>query len=454
MLDGLWLSPLRRGIFEPLVYLKNGSPFRQYWGELEETQYLPESSLRGAQWKKLESLLKYVWENNTFYRSRFEEAGITPDMIRSPDDLSRIPILTKEEIRQNTPHMISCGIEKSELMQFKTGGSTGKSLDIYLTEECSELRNACARRHDRWTGWEVGEPIAAVWGNPYLPVSIKEKLKNWFLTPLIYLDTMNVTEMAVINFASEWNRVKPTLLYGHAHSIYILAQFVCKLGLTNIRPRGILSTSMMLLPHERKVIEDVFGIKVTDRYGCEEVSLIASECEKHDGMHLNIEHLFIEFIKDDGGYAASGEPGRIVVTDLMNRAMPFIRYQIEDVGVPTGRQCSCGRGLPLIESVAGRVADFLVKKDGTRIAGISLIENTLTRIAGIDQMQIVQESLDQLHLNLVVSAYFGKNQEDELVSYFNDLFGNDIKVDIDLTDAIAPERNGKYRFSICKVGLD
>jgi phenylacetate-CoA ligase len=208
---------------------------------------------------------------------------------------------------------------------------------------------------------------------------------------------------------------------------------------------------MMLMPHERKMIEEVFAVKVTDRYGCEEVSLFSSECEKHEGMHLNIEHLFIEFIKDDGSHAAAGEPGRIIVTDLMNRAMPFIRYQVEDVGVPTDRKCSCGRGLPLMESVTGRVADFLVKNDGTRVAGVSLIENTLTGIPGIDQMQIVQESLDQIILRIVPGETYQRTTEIRLIEYFKEIFGESVNIEIDTVSFIQAESSGKYRFTICKV---
>ena len=451
MLDRYRFSPLRRFLFEPLIYLKNGSPFRSYWQELEKTQYLPESVLLRRQWQRLEELMKFVWENNAFYRSRFEMAGITPDTFVSPQDMQRIPILTKEEIRQNTLQMISRGFALPELLQFKTGGSTGKALDIYITEDCSELRNACARRHDRWTGWEVGEPIAAVWGNPHLPSSFKDKLKNCLMTPFIYLDTMSVTEQSVRIFASEWDRVHPTLLFGHAHSLYLLAQYVRDLNIKGIRPRGILSTSMMLLPHERKIIEEVFCTRVTDRYGCEEVSLIASECEKHEGMHLNIEHLYVEFIKEDGGYAVPGEPGKIVLTDLMNKAMPFIRYQVEDVGVPSERKCSCGRGLPLMESVAGRVADFLIKSDGSRVAGVSLIENTLTKIPGIDQMQIVQERIDHITLRVVPGGDFTDLSQIQLQEYFANLFGKTVTVEINLVSCIAPEPSGKYRFSICRI---
>ena len=339
--------------------------------------------------------MRYVYNNNVFYRDRFDQAGICPSDISTAEDLVKLPILTKEDVRQNTAQMISHGFDMKLLQAAKTGGSTGKSLNLYFTEECSELRNACARRHDCWSGWQPGEPIAACWGNPKFPKTLKEKLKFALLQPYIFLDTMHVDKASVEDFLSQWRKVKPTLLYGHAHSLYLLAQSIRQYGLQAPRLTGILSTSMMLIPSERKIIEDVFGVKVTDRYGCEEVSLIASECEQHQGMHLNIEHLVIEFLREDGTPASPGGPGKIVVTDLMNMAMPFIRYQVEDVGVPSDRVCSCGRGLPLMEHVTGRVADFLVKPDGSKVAGVSLIENTLTHFAGIVQMQIVQNALDR-----------------------------------------------------------
>ena len=136
-----------------------------------------------------------------------------------------------------------------------------------------------------------------------------------------------------------------------------------------------------------------FGCKVNDRYGSEEVALIACECEQHQGMHLNIEHLFIEFLRPDGTDAQAGEEGAIVITDLLNRGMPFIRYRIEDVGVPSDRTCSCGRGLPLMERVTGRVADYLKRRDGSLVAGVSLVERTLTAIPGIEQLQVVQPAV-------------------------------------------------------------
>ena len=447
------LPSLFRRAATRLYFSVTGSPRYSCMKRLEATQFLPEEILKDMQFKRLGSMLRYAYEKNRFYKSRFDEAGVQPSDIECPDDLKKIPVLTKEEVRDHTMEMISAGYQPGDLLQFKTGGSTGKALRIFITEECSELRNACAWRHDKWSGWDVGEPIGAVWGNPELPNSIKSKLKNWLLAPIIYLDTMNVTDKSVEKFAEEWKKTKPTLLFGHAHSIYILAQYVNKLSIQSIAPIGIISSSMMLLPHERKLIENVFNVSVTDRYGCEEVSLIASECEKHEGLHLNIEHLYIEFLKDDGSDAAFNEPGRIVITDLENKAMPFIRYQVEDVGVQTDRKCSCGRGLPLLESVTGRVADFLIKKDGVKVAGISLIENTLTKIPGIDQMQIIQESLENIRINVVPGPLFTDESSKGLIGYFKDLFGKPVNIQIRIVEAIKPEKSGKYRFSICKLSL-
>jgi phenylacetate-CoA ligase len=446
------LTPyFRRKVIAPLHAWVAGSPKYSYWRELEKTQYLSEEELLEKQWMRLKSLFNFVYEKNDFYRKRFEAYGFGPQDIATPEDVRKIPKLTKQEIRAHCTGMISKGYSSESLLRFKTGGSTGRALEIYITEECSELRNACAQRHDRWSGWEIGEPVGAVWGNPDIPQNLKGRLRDWLLSPCIYLDTMSVTDQAVKEFARSWEKSRPTLLFGHAHSLYLLAQYIRKLEISAVRPKAIISTSMMLLPHERDVIEDAFGVKVVDRYGCEEVSLIASECEKHEGMHLNIEHLYIEFLGEDGHPVRAGEPGRIVVTDLMNYAMPFIRYEVEDIGVPLVAKCSCGRGFPLMEKVTGRFADFLIKADGTRIAGVSLIENTLTKIPGIDQMQIIQENFQRITLRVVPGASYSQSASDALKDYFLKTFEQDLDVNIELVGEIRPEQSGKYRFSICKI---
>lgn len=445
------LALLRRHFFEPMHLMISGSPKLSYWKTLEKTQWHGKGQLEEIQWQRMKKLWHFLWQSNSFYRERFRNAGLDVDSLSCLNDIRKLPLLSKKDIRDNENELISDGYDKNRLLHFKTGGSTGKALDLYMTEKCSELRNACARRHDRWAGWEPGEAVGAVWGNPKLPNTFKDKLRNRLIQPFIYLDTMAVSEESVWRFVADWQRERPSLLFGHAHSIFVLARQVEALGINEVRPAGILSTSMMLLPHERNYIEKIFGVKVTDRYGCEEVSLIGCECEEHDGMHMNIEHLVIEFLSDDDKCVATGELGNIVVTDLMNLAMPLVRYRVEDLGVPLDRQCPCGRGLPLMGTVTGRVADFLLKKNGTKVAGISLIENTLTRIEGLDQLQIVQEDLAHFCLNVVPGKSYSAAAGEALLSYFKEIFGSDINVQLRLVYEIPAEKSGKYRFSKCRV---
>jgi phenylacetate-CoA ligase len=164
-----------------------------------------------------------------------------------------------------------------------------------------------------------------------------------------------------------------------------------------------------------------------------------------------VDHNIVEFLRDDGSPCAPGEDGRIVVTELINYGMPMIRYEVGDRGVPSDRICPCGRGLPLMESVTGRVADFLVATDGHRVAGISIIENTLTKLPGIKQMQVIQEEARRLEVNLVPGAEYGPATEAELVTSLQEYLGPEVAVGVNRVDRIPQEKTGKYRFTICRL---
>lgn len=445
------IPQIRRNIIEPLWAIKAKSPLLAYWKVLDKRQYFSEERLLEDQWKKVKQIVQFAHDHNGYYKKVFGSIGLKPEDINNKADFKNIPITTKKDIREKSKQLISEGYKKETLLKAKTGGSTGTPLELYMTEHCAHLKKAATRRSDMWSGWKPGEPVGAVWGNPDYPVTFKNKLRNQLISPFVYLDTMRLDEAAVLKFAKAWRKEKPSLLFGHSHSLYLLAVFCEELNISEICPKSIISTSMMLLPHERKTIENVFGVKVFDRYGCEEVSLIASECETHEGFHLNIDHLFVEFIKPDGRDALPGEEGKIVVTDLLNKAMPIIRYRVEDVGIPSHKKCSCGRGLPLMEKVSGRTADFLIREDNSLVAGVSMIERTLTRIQGVMQMQIIQEAINDIQINIVKNDKYNDDSKDQLINEFIDVFGNNALINIDYVRRIKQEKSGKYRFSITKV---
>jgi len=430
--------------------MKEGSQRRKYLRALSSSQWLDRENLDQEQWKRLREVVTYAFKHCLYYRKRFASVGFEGALL-DREHFRRLPLLTKRDIRENGDALLSGEFRREDLVEARTGGSTGVALRLYFDKRCQELRNAAAMRSDRWAGRDIGMKVAAVWGNPPVARTLKSKIRNLLLDRTIYLDTMEISETSVKRFVDDWRRAKPQVLFGHSHSIYILANYCRRLGVEDLRPRGIISTSMMLLRPERDVIERVFQCRVTDRYGCEEVGLIACECQHHEGLHINMDHVWVEFLREDGTEARPGEEAEIVVTDLVNRGMPLIRYRVEDRGVPTDRICSCGRALPLVERVMGRQADFLKRADGSLVAGVSLVERTLTEIEGIEQMQLVQDDLHCVTARIVKDDDFTDESARALCKELETVFGSGVTIRLEYVSALDQTRSGKYRFAICNV---
>ena len=441
---------LVRNLFEPAWDLYEGSVRLRTLRHLRQTQWQSPEELLTAGNTKLTTMVCHAAATSPFYRARFAEAGIDPTKVTGIEDLRTLPLLTKDDIRAHTDEILSTAYDKQDLATAKTGGSTGVALQVYCDRKGVEKRAGAALRSDEWSGWRIGQPLAAIWGNPPVPRTLKNKLHRLLKDRIIYLDTMKIDDVAIDRFLAQWRRMKPGMLYGHAHSIFILCENLKNRG-RSLNPQGVVATSMMLIEPERRLIEDVCSIPVTNRYGCEEVSLIGCECAEHRGMHLNADHNIVEFLRDDGTPCAPGQDGAIVVTELINFGMPMIRYEVGDRGVSTDRLCLCGRGLPLMESITGRTADFLKAQDGSRVAGISIIENTLTKLPGIKQLQIVQDEALSVAVNLVPGDGYGDEVAGELTETLRDILGRDFVVDINQVEAMPRESSGKYRFTICRI---
>ena len=438
------LDLINRHVLQPLAARKAGSRHLEYLRLLERTQFDSHEVVQARQLGALKSMLLHAWNTVPFYRRVWSAAGVHPSDVRSFHDLEALPILTKSHIRKHELDLVSRAFDVSKLRVKRTSGSTGVPLTIRIDEPAVQWKYACTLRSDQWSGWRLGQRVAKVWGNPeYRHFGWKGRLRNALLDRAVYLDTLNLNSDRIREFTHSIRRHRPGLIFGHAHSLYLLACQLKKAGVSDIRPHGIISTAMLLHDWQRSVIEQVFGCKVTNRYGCEEVSLIASECEAHQGLHFNSDSIYAE-----------PNGGQLLVTDLTNHAMPLIRYQIGDVVVPTERRCTCGRGLPMIDRIEGREADYVVTPSGAFISGISLTENFALHIAGAAQVQIVQETLHDLRIRLVADEAFGDRSHRQIESLVQATFGPTMKYEVELVDAIPQEASGKYRFCISKVARE
>lgn len=442
-----WLS---KHLAYPLWDIKDGSRVRQHLSELNKSQWQHRDQLLAQQWKRARDIVKYAFDHCAYYRDCLADIA-SQGVVQDWKEFKRLPLLTKQEMRHNRERMISREFRLEDLVEARTGGSTGVALTVHFDERCQEMRNAAAMRSDQWAGWDLGMKVAAIWGNPPAADTLKKKIRNLLLDRTFYLDTMNINPRSVRDFVTQWRRTRPRMIFGHSHSIYILAMYLRQMGILDLRPRGIVATSMMLLAPERELIQRTFACQVTNRYGCEEAGLIACECEQHDGLHINVDHIVVEFLRDDGSEAAAGEDAQIVVTDVVNRGMPLIRYVIGDMGVASDRACACGRGLPLMERVTGRRADFLKRPDGSLVAGVSLVERTLTAVPGIEQMQLVQDELYRVRARIVASDDFTGESEQVLRSELQHVFGHEVTIDLERVSALDQTPTGKYRFAICNA---
>jgi phenylacetate-CoA ligase len=435
-----------RAALGPLWARWERSPYVHHYRQLRRAQFDAPETIRARQRARLADLLKHARATVPFYRDRLSATAC-----KDLDCFPQLPVLTKDDIRRAGSRLLSQEYATAQLRRKTTSGSTGVSLEIFVDEASMQWKRACTLRSDEWSGWRFGEPVAKVWGNPeYLRHGWRRRLRNALLERATYLDTLHLTEQALAGFAQRLKRHPPSLLFGHAHSLFLLAEYLKTNEISTNRPRGIIATAMVLHTWQRRVIEEVFACPVTDRYGCEEVSLIACQCERHEGLHINSDGVFVEILRD-GQPAAPGVAGNVVVTDLTNRAMPLIRYEVGDVAVASARRCPCGRGLPLLERIEGREADFVVTQRGELISGISLTENFALQVPGIAQLQIVQERVDHFLFRVVRDETFGPRSLCQLQALVQRRFGDETSFACEFVDRIPQEPSGKYRFCISRV---
>jgi phenylacetate-CoA ligase len=433
------LSLARAGELAQLRYLR----------EFEHTQFLPEEEIRALQWRRLRALLDHAYAQCPFYRRRFERAGLLPSDLRGLDDLRALPILEKRDIQEHGESMVAQNWPRGDLIRNQTGGSTGTPVAFYLSKARKCSRAAATLRHNRWAGWQIGDRAAVIWGAPRdrPSDSWRARLRGILLREPLWLDTGNVTEASLAAFHTALLRYKPRILQAYARSAVLFARYLQMRGLTPHRPHALVTSAEVLESDERRLLEDVFGCPVFNRYGCREVSVLASECPAQRGLHIMAEGLYLE-IETPRGPAAPGEMGSILVTDLLNHAMPLIRYRIGDLGAWASGSCPCGRGLPRLERVAGRVTDFLVGSDGRLVSGVFLATYVVAQRPSLGQVQILQSRAGAVTYRIKPGRAFHRERDlAYLQAATRQHLGAAATIDSEIVEDLPTEPSGKFLFS-------
>jgi len=419
---------------------------------LRKTQWWTYSRLEQLQQKKLRALLKHAYENVPYYHKVFRELGLKPEDIKTANDLIKLPFLTKENVQNNIDKLVAKNYNKQKLIPYSTGGSTGEPMNFFVDKTVLSWNAAAAYREWSWAGYNIGDKIAYLWGAPQdlsRNAELKARLVN-LMHRRIMLDAYIMTEKILDEYVRKLEKFKPKVINAYASAVYLMAQYMEKKGIDDIRPKAILTSCEMLFDYQREVIERAFDCEVFDYYSGRDTTLQAGECPEHSGYHLAIETGVVEFIKGDE-HVAPGELGKIGITDLCNYAMPFIRYEIGDLGVPSDNVCSCGRGLPLMEKIVGRITDTITTKEGKHIHG-GFFTQLFFDTKGIKQFQFIQKTRDSAILKIVKGENYSQAEVDTIIEKIYDQCW-DMKIDVEFVESIPPTRSGKCRLTISEVPI-
>ena len=325
--------------------------------ELEESQYSTPEALSLIQANRLASIVNYARINCEFYRGLPE--------LRPEDSLKvvqSLPMLTKQCLINN-PRGLQPGAQNRSTFSKTTGGSTGEPVTVLKDRRAFGSEIAAAWRGLAWAGIRPGMRQARFWGVPSTRKGAAKARIIDFIGNRLRISAFAFDDEKFDEAIRALNRFRPDYFYGY---VSILREFATFMKVNHrdfeFRPSAVITTAEVLDTATRLLLEDVFGAKVFQEYGCGELGTIAHECES-GALHINAENLFVE----QGPMIAGSDSLReLIITDLRNKAMPLIRYRVGDLGELSHHNCACGRGLPVLQSICGRAYDVLVNGDGKR----------------------------------------------------------------------------------------
>lgn len=418
--------------------------------QMGRSQWWNAERLHELQFERLGKLLHHAREHVPYYKTLFAEIGFDPADLNSLSEISQLPFLSKEVIRNNLQSMKAQDARK--LAQFSTGGSSGEPLTFFIGGERVSHDVAAKWRATRWWDVDIGDPEIVVWGSPIELDSqdrlraLRDKLLRTTLLPAFALSESNLDA-----FLETIRRIRPRMLFGYPSALSAIARHaeIKKQRMDDIGIKVAFVTAEKLYDDQRETITRVFGCPVANGYGGRDAGFIAHECPR-GGMHITAEDIIVEIVDPKGASVPMGETGEIVVTHLATRDFPFIRYLTGDMGVLDDRACVCGRGLPLLREIQGRTTDFVIAADGSAMHGLALIY-VLRDLPGIRAFKIVQENALRTRVLLIPAPGLDNSVRSRITEGLKARLGKDVEIAIEEVAHLPAERSGKFRYVISHV---
>lgn len=433
-----------------------GSGFQNFQQLLEKSQWYSAAQLRSYQNEELAKVIAYSYRHVPYYRRVMDERGLKPQDIRSADDLVKLPVLTKQDIKDNFSSLLSDEYDLKTVKKGHTSGTTGSPLEICYDDRIINITYALLDRHYKWAGVSMkrfGDRVAVLRGNPIVPLQQK-KPPFWrynYLHNQVLFSCFHMSNENLAHYVAELRRYSPKILDGYPSTLYVMAKYLQNVG-QKLKLHAVISSSETLYDFQRQTIEESFDCKVFDYFAAAERVAFSSECDHHEGHHIADEYGITEVLDGAGRRLEAGELGALVATSLHNYAMPMIRYVTNDMSSLKNHACSCGRGLALMDDVTTKAEDLLTLRDG-RLISPSVLTHPFKPLTSIAASQIIQEDLDHVCIRLVASPQYNAEDEATLIHGMKERLGESVDIRIEQVESLERTRAGKFKWVISNVKL-
>lgn len=426
---------------------------RRFRGEFNTSYELFKNRERynNNQWLKyvnseLKKVLIHSYKNVQYYRDLFMKNGISLSDLEdfTVDDLHKIPLLEKNILRELGSNLLLSSVKEPGGKFFSSSGSTGTPTKILYSLKMHQVLSAAFESRIRnWAGLTYrnsrgmigGRRIVTKWNSngPFYRYN--------FIENQIYFSAYHINAKNTPNYVKAINKHKPDYMTGYAQSNYFLARFIEE-GTLSVKPlKAVITSSEKLTKEMRDTFKRVYGCRTYDSYSGVEACSLISECE-YGKLHISQDVGFIEFIKSNGNYAKPGEIGEMICTGFLNYNQPLIRYRIGDLAILSlDQKCECKRNMPIVDEIIGRIEDTVIGKDGRQMVRF---HGVFVDIDEIIEGQIIQYTVDNFEVRLILSAPLKKNDEELIFSRMKSQLG-DVSIVIKVVDNIPRNNNGKFK---------
>jgi len=403
----------------------------------------PLSQLKQKQWDSFRHVVDFAWRRVPLYQRHFKKAGFHPSTLKSFENIRDIPKMQKGILQLVAPSdCISVPYKPSQLVKGRTSGSSGHPLDVYYTKEDWIYRALLHLRILFYNGMKFRDKIAHI-------SDVRHSSDfEYFFQKLGFLSKafVFIGDEADLQLR-KLSEINPSVIYSYTSNMILLADAVTAMPMCPIKPRLIFTTAELLTLEDRQIIEDAFHCPLCDIYGAVEMGDIAWQCKYRDGYHINIDSFLVE-VETDGRPSQPGESGKLVITNLHSLAMPFIRYELDDmVTVPEEEPCPCGCSFPRIRVLNGRSDDWLYTASGKRVSPLIFV---IASIRGVGQYRIRQKAYDHIVVEILPGRDYNEHTLRLVRNHIIDVMGPNQKIEVRRKGYI-PKEAGKMRRVISDI---